>query len=267
MLAIALRILKDRKKSIIAYGIGMFLIVFMYAAMFPTILEQADKLESIVEIYPEALLEAFGIDDFRFDTIEKFLAVEYYSIVWPIAMIVLVTGLAASFIAREIENGTIEYVLAKPIERWKIFISKYFGGFIVIFIFTLVSVFSVIPSAVIFDIDFNTSAQFMAFFLSLIFALTVYSLAMMFSATFSEKGKVSLAISVIMIAMYVLNIVASIVERVDWLKYVSFFNYYDYDSAIKESTIDVTNLLVFAGVILITTAIGILWFERRDIST
>jgi ABC-2 type transport system permease protein len=181
-------------------------------------------------------------------------------------MIILITGLAGSAIAREIENGTIEHLLAKPIERWKIYISKYIGGSAVISIFTVVSVFSIIPAAAIFGIDYNIWAQFAVFVLSLLFALMVYSLAMMFSALFSEKGKVSLAMSVIMIVMYVLNIVAVVVERVEWFKHASFFHYFDYDAALKENMIDTTNLLVFAGVILVTTTIGILWFERRDVT-
>jgi len=266
MHSIILRILKDKKVAVIAYGIGMFLIVLMFAGMYPTMLENADKLENFVDVYPEAFMDAFGIDDFRFDTIEKFLAVEYYSIFWPIAMIILVTGLAGSAIAREIENGTIEYLLAKPIERWKLYISKYLGGAAVIGIFTFVSVFSIIPAAAITNIDFIWMAQIIVFFLSMLFALAVYSLAMMFSAIFSEKGKVSLAMSVTMIVMYVLNIAASIVERIDRLKYASFFHYFDYDAALKESAFDAVNLFVFAGIILVSTAIGVFWFERRDVT-
>lgn len=266
MFTIAFRVLKDRKVSVIAYGIGMFLIVLLYAGMYPTILKQADTLEKFVEVYPEAFLEAFGIDDFRFDTIEKFLAVEYYSIFWPIAMIVLATGLAGSAIAREVENGTIEYALAKPIRRRNMFLGKYIGGLGVLFIFTLTSVFSIVPAAAIFGTDVDFSAQCAVFFMSLLFAMAVYSLAIMFSAMCSEKGRVSLAMSVIMIVMYVANVAASVVECIDWLKYASLFHYYNYDAALKESAIHASDAAVLAGVIIIAAFVGMLWFSHRDVA-
>jgi ABC-2 type transport system permease protein len=245
----------------------MFVIVLMFVGMYPTILEQADKLESLVEVYPEAFLQAFGIEDFRFDTIEKFLGVEYYSIFWPIAMIVLVIGLAGSVIAREIENGTIEYTLAKPIGRQKIFISKYIGGFLVVATFTFISVYSIVPTATIAGIDYNAAAQFAVFGLAMLASLAVYSLAMMFSAIFSEKGMVSLVMGMIMIVMYIVNIASKLIHQVEWLQYTSFFYYFDYDMALTEGVINTASVFIFAEVIIITVIIGSLWFEKRDIST
>ncbi|MCH8049392.1 ABC transporter permease subunit [Patescibacteria group bacterium] len=244
----------------------MFLIVLMFAAVYPTILEQADKFEELIDIYPEAFLQAFGIDNLRFDTIEKFLAVEYYSIFWPIAMIVLVIGLAGSAIAGEIENGTIEHLLAKPIERWKLFLSKYAGGMLVILIFTLVSVFSIIPAAALLDIDYNFDAQLSIFALSILFALSIYSIGMLFSVIASEKGRVSLISGVIVIVMYILNLASILIEKIEWLQYFSLFHYYDYNAALLDSVISITNVLAFLLVIVATTALAAYWFEKRDIA-
>jgi len=245
----------------------MFAIVFMFVGMYPSILEQADKLESLAEAYPESLLKALGIEDLKFDTIEKFLGMEYYSIFWPIAMIVLVIGLAGSVIAREIENGTIEYTLAKPISRQGIFISKYIGGFLVIAIFTFISVYSIVPIATIAGVDYDASAQLAMFGLALLASLAVYSLAMMFSAIFSERGMVSLVVGVTMILMYIMSIASKLIDQVEWLQYASFFYYFDYNAALTERVISMASLFVFVEVIIITTIIGILWFEKRDIST
>jgi ABC-2 type transport system permease protein len=238
----------------------------MFVGMYPTVLEQADKLEGLVEAYPEAFLKALGIESFTFDTIEKFLGVEYYSIFWPIAMIVLVIGLAGSAIAREIENGTIEHTLAKPIGRQKIFISKYIGGFLVIAIFTFISVYSIIPNAAMFGIEYNAAAQFATFELAMLAALAVYSLAMMFSAIFSEKGMVSLVMGVGMIFMYIVNIASKLIHQIEWLQYTSFFYYFDYDTALTEGVVNTASVFVFIEVAIVAFIIGILWFEKRDIS-
>lgn len=266
MWTIMIQILKKRKMTLLGYSIGMFLIVLMFAAFYPTILEQADKFEELISVYPEAMLQVFGIDSFRFDTIEKFLAIEYYSIIWPIAMIVLALGLSGSAIAGEIERGTIEHLLAKPIARWKLFLSKYAGGALVLLIFTTVSVFSIIPAAALLNIEFDLVAQLSILVISILFALATYSIGMLFSVIASEKGRVSLISGSIMIVMYILNLASTLIEKVEWLQYFSLFHYYDYNAALVDSSISPINILAFLFVIAATSMLAIYWFEKRDIA-
>ncbi|MFH1711684.1 MAG: ABC transporter permease subunit [Patescibacteria group bacterium] len=267
MINIILQTIKDKKISIIMYGAGMFLLMLLFTSMYPTILAEADKFEELFSAYPESFMQAFGVDDFKFDTIEKFLSVEYYSIMWPIAMIVLMISLAGAAIAGEIENGTIEHALAKPIERWQLFLSKYLGGLIVVLIFTFVSVFTVFPAALITGIDVNFKAQVLIFILSMFFSTAVYSLGMMFTTIFSEKGRVSLVMGVSMLIMYVLSIASKLIEQLEWLQYTSLFYYFDYDKALVEHAIGAGDLVVFVEIIVLSLIVSLLWFERRDITT
>ena len=70
----------------------------------------------------------------------------------------------------------------------------------------------------------------------------------------------------IVLVMYVFNIVASLSQDLDWLKYASFFHYYNYNDALVRGTLDLTNVLVFAIVAVICTFAAGWWFLRRDVS-
>ncbi len=66
--------------------------------------------------------------------------------------------------------------------------------------------------------------------------------------------------------MYVINIITNVKESLENLKYLSFFNYYDYSAAINYNTIDETAICVFLGVSVLATILGAIWFIRRDVA-
>ena len=69
----------------------------------------------------------------------------------------------------------------------------------------------------------------------------------------------------ILLVMYVLNVVAKLIEGFDNLKYFSFFHYYNYNDALIRNTLDTAGVLVFVGAAVIFTAAGALWFHKRDV--
>lgn len=87
MFTIFWQTIKDKKITSIIYCLAGILMLWMYVVFFPTIAEQAEKFNELIKTYPESFLKAFGIEEFSFDTLEKFLAVEQFSIIWPLLVI------------------------------------------------------------------------------------------------------------------------------------------------------------------------------------
>jgi len=91
-------------------------------------------------------------------------------------------------------------------------------------------------------------------------------MGMLFSAVFSERSRVYMACGAILLVMYVLNVVALLSQNLEWLKYASFFHYYDYHAAIVDGNLNIFNVLLFSGVIAVCSAAGTWWFTKRDIA-
>lgn len=266
MWAIIWRTIKDRKISIIVYCLAAIGMVWMFVALYPSFSSQGEEFDQFLQSYPKEFLQAFNIETISLDTIEHFLTLEYFSIMWPLIMLFMVVSYAANAIAREIEKGTAEILLAKPVSRTTIFLARYITGLLIILIFTAVSVFSVIPLAELSNVEWVWYGFPVIFVLSLLFAWAVFSLALMCSVMFSEKSKVYMVMGGGLVFMYVLKIITNFKEDLDWLQYASFFHFYDYDQAMIQHEYNMTSIMVFAAVAAMATVIGLYWFNKRDIA-
>jgi len=256
--------IKDHRILLLVYSLSAVLLLWMYIALFP---QFSTVKTDFIQSMPQGLLKAFNFDPNSFITIQGFLATEQFSLVWPMLMIALTLGYAGFALAGEIEKGTIEFLLSKPISRVKLFLSRYLAGLIMLIVFTAISILAAIPFCKAYDISFTASHFYTMTILCLMFASAVYSLAMMFSSIFSDKGKVFFATATILIAMYVINIVSSLRDSLSNLKYFSFFYYYSPPKALQYNQIDHWSYLVFLGIFVASTLIGLLIFIRRDITT
>ena len=131
MKALFLRTIKDHRISLLIYLIIGTAFVWMFVSLFPSMADKADELTKLIENYPEALMKAFGIGENVqiFYSLETFMSLEHYSLMWPILLIALTVSYASSSLAGEVEKGTIEFLLSLPMTRWKVFSAKYLAGF------------------------------------------------------------------------------------------------------------------------------------------
>lgn len=266
MLKIFLRTIKDRKISLTVYCIAGVLLLWMYVAISPSILDRAEEYQRIVEGYPEAMLKAFGIADIQLDTLEKFLALEQFALMWLLVAVFLLLSIAGSAISGEIEKGTVEILLSKSVSRLRIFFARYFAGVFALMLFTIFSIFSIFPITALHKVEIAALSYVPLAIISLLFGLTVFSMGMMFSALFSERGRTYMATGAVLIVMYFLNMISYLVEKLEPVRYFSFFYYFDSNKALIHGELNILSLVVFALIIAATTAIGALWFNKRDVA-
>jgi ABC-2 type transport system permease protein len=143
MLNIFLRTIKDRKISLAIYSTAGLIFLWMYVALFPSMQKNAEAFEEMFENMPEIFFKALGIESLGFSTIEQFLSIEHFSLVWPLMAIFLLLSIAGSSLAGEIEKGTAELLLSKPISRLKLFLGKYMSGIFSLLVFTVISIFAI----------------------------------------------------------------------------------------------------------------------------
>ena len=268
MKAIFWRTIKDRRIVLLIYCLGIVGFLWMYVGMFPSFADKKEQFNQLMQYYPKELMQAFGVTEITqiFSSLENFLAMEQFSIVWPIVVIALAVSIGGASIAGEIEAGTIETLLELPVSRIKIFFAKYLAGLVLLAIFTAVSVFAVIPLAAAYHVDYQTSHYVTTFVIGLLFAWAIMSLAFFFSVVFNSKGKAYFIPVGILIAMYVLKILSSLKDSLKDFKYSSFFYYFDANKSLIDNTIDHWSYLVFGGVIVVFTIVAVIWFSKRDIA-
>lgn len=268
MFGIIKRMLLDKKNSLLAYSLAIIAFLELYLALFPSIQSQAEQLNKLLQSYPDSFFKAFGMDraDLTFARVEPYLSTEIYGFIWPILVVILMTSLANYSIVGEIANGTIELSLAQPVSRLKLFFSRYLAGILNLSVFTFFSTFAIVPLAGLHDIDYKLENFLKIGLVGFLFAMAVFSIAMFFSAIFSERGKASFATGGVLILMYVLNVISGLKDSLSDLKYFSFFHYFTPGSVLGKGEIIEYTYPVFIGAVIVFTVFAALVFNRRDIA-
>jgi ABC-2 type transport system permease protein len=255
-----------RRSGLIGYCLAALGLLILYVAVYPSIHDASKQLEAVIKAYPQGVLKAFGIEELTFNTLEKYVAAEQFSFVWPIMAIALVLTRAGNSIAGEIERTTMGLLLSLPVTRLRLFAAKYLAGIVAIVVFTAVSVLALIPLAAGTSYPVDAAAVGRTFIVTTLFMWAVFSLAMLVSAMVSERSKVYIVVSAVLLVMYVLNVLAGVKDSLHNLRYASFNYYLDASHVLTGSPIMWRSVLVFVGVVVVCTALAAGIFNRRDMS-
>lgn len=268
MLTLVIKTIQKSLISLLAYTAISAAFVWMYVAMWPSFSKETEKLLELADAFPEDLMKAMNIDiAVMFGSMEGFIAGEHFSIIWPIIIIILTLTYASAAIAGEIDKGTIELLLSQPISRLKIFLAKYFSGLLIITSFILLSNFSVVPFALLHNVDLQIQNFLTISILGFLFAFAIYGVCIMLSSFSSSRGRPMAITGGLLIIMYALNVFSAFQESVENIKYLSFFHYYDFSAAAINNQLNALNIVVFLMVGVLTPIIGAIIFVKRDITT
>lgn len=267
MLVLVTQIFRKRGKSLLVYIAIAVALAWMMIAVFPSFSEGAEELQEAFASYPEVFLEAVDVDlAVMLSDLEGFLAAEQYSIMWPLVTIVFALSLGGTAIAGEIETGTLDFLLAQPISRVRVYGGKFIAGLVLIALFTVLTVLSVIPLAKLYGLEVILEAHALMALLGFLFGMAIYAVSLMLSSLFSTRARVFSVAAGVLLSMYAADVVASLKESLSNLKYFSFFHYFDHNAALIDRSISGETVLVFLAVSLTCLIVGGVVFARRDIA-
>lgn len=266
MFAVFWRAILDRKRTVLAFLLSGVGLMWMYAATYSSVQATSVNVSEFVKSLPPELNKAFGLDPRTLTTFQGYIGSKQFSLIWPMMMVMLMAGLAANFIAGEVEKGTIELTLAQPISRLRIAVSKIFSGVLLCLAFAAISVLPVIPFAKAYHISIPAGHFWLVSAIGFCFGLAVFGLAMFASAFFSDKGRATFLIVGILLAMYVVNIVALLKASVEDIKFASYFYYFDYTGMLLDGKIGLISIWVFLSAFLGFSMAGTAKFIKRDIA-
>lgn len=268
MFAFGFRMIRDKYKALIIYILAAVGFVEMYIALFPTVRDQADTFDEMLKTFPPEMFKAMNIDPstLSFGNLESYMSSEFMSFLWPIMAIIFAISIANYISVSEVDKGTVETLASLPAKRTKVILERYSAGLMILAVFTIVSIMSAIPLAALHSTDFIFANFVTATVGSMLFVWAVYSLAMLFSVVFSEKGKATMAVGGVLILMYVVNIIASLNDNLVNLKYFSFFEYFNGSELLGSNSYPEYSVIVLAGFAIVSTIIAVLWYNKRDLS-
>lgn len=254
--------LYDKRWFILGWLVGLAFMAWFVGIFYETF-GQSDILNQQLKELPPSMRSIAGISD-NFNTVAGYYGAQIFGKTMPIIGAILGITLGTS-LATEEENGTLQTLLAAPISRTQVFLSKTFAS-IVIFGIIFVGLIGGLALSLwqqSLSLDVWRVAQGLGNIW--LFSIFFFSLTYMVGAIW---GKRSLAIAVgslVAISGYLLNTMAAGVEALKPYDKLSAYYYYGSENVLEKG-LHVGNFGLLALFSVILLIIGGLIFARRNIA-
>jgi ABC-2 type transport system permease protein len=169
-------------------------------------------------------------------------------------------------VATELERGTLELVLSRPVGRTPFLSAKMAASLGTV---TIVQIGGVVGTLIarwtIPEVSAVTVGDILLAFLgSWVLFGAVAMVGVLISAGSSLRGRATGAAVGVVVAGFFANFMASLIDEIDWLRYASPFHYFRPGDLMRgEGLLD---LLVLVGVGALAAAAGIRRFATRDLT-
>jgi ABC-2 type transport system permease protein len=170
-------------------------------------------------------------------------------------------------IAREVERGTLDLLLAQPVKRHKVLISKFAVFVLAAILIAIASLVGLALGSALIQESVDIISLSLVLLEALLFVLAFASVTLLFATIFLQPRRSLLAAGVIMAGSYILNFIVPILDpSISWLRNLSLFYYYQPQDIINSAALNGTAIAVYAAVAVVSFVAALFVFQRRDIS-
>ena len=244
---------------VVALGLSAFAAMMVLIA--PAILDEFD-VAALTESFPPALVEAMRLDVIA--TIEGFMALELYWFGWLLVLGIYVAYNAASAIAGDIDDGTMDTLLAAPVSRWQVLFEKYLSLLVPILVLNVVVPVALYAGSVLVDMPISPTDLVALHALSVPYLLCWGAVGLLVGVVV-RRGRTAgrVALGVVIATWLVESVVVS--TEFEWLGAVAPMRYFDPSAVLVDGTYDLVGagLLLVVAVVLLAASQQL--FRRNDL--
>lgn len=255
------------RRTLVTASIGVAALIGAFAGFSGLIVDSpmSDMIAQLMGLIPPAMLDAFNFNIASLRSFEGWMASEPYTI-FTLIMGLLAANGATATVARELDQGTAESVVALPVSRSTLFLSKVACHVVVVTtVFTLATAAAFVVGALSVGVGepYAVAALFSAgYFTSLAFAGVGYA-----ASTLVESERTAGALSgAIVVGSFVLHVLATMSPRLAWIGHGSLFRLFDAQAVVADAAVPLLPASAALGLFIAGVAVGVRGFQRKDIT-
>ena len=258
--------LELRRSRLIAFWLAVIAAAYsgIIGLMFPILKDNAAAIEGYMKLFPKEFMAAFGMTGSLADP-GVFFTTYIGSFLWPIVAAIAAIILATRPVAADVERGWTELVLGTPLTRLRSLGAAILSQALVLGTLALATVGGVLLAGVLVGAGFDAGRFLAGAGILWLFACTIAGVASLVGALTLSRGIAAGLTAGVLIAMYLLNIVAQVQVDFAWLADLGAFKYLLTPELIDGGAVPWTSIAVFAAVAVGGWAASLVVFARRDL--
>ena len=224
LLSIARKTLRDYRRSILGWGVGLAALTLMQLAVYPGIRSQGAKMRDLINSYPSAFKAMFGMEGIDFTSGPGYLSTETFSLLAPLMLIGLGIALGTGAIAGEEERGTLDLLMASPVSRGRVLAGKALGALVALTAVATVFYLVVLAAASGYGMGVSAGMLAQATGAVLLLAVACGAVAVLAGAASGKRGAAIAAGAGFAVVSYFIDSLAEITTAVRPWRVASVFH-------------------------------------------
>ncbi|MCT4593827.1 MAG: ABC transporter permease [Anaeromicrobium sp.] len=257
------REMKAHGKSLIIWCIGMVSMIGSGMGKYAGYSSSGESINDILAIFPKSLLSIMGISSFDLST-----AMGFYGVTFLYLLLIASTHavmLGANIIGKEERDKTAEFLLVKPVSRSEIITSKLLAAFLNIIILNLITFTGSIVVVNYFNEDGTILRNMITLMVGMLGLQIIFLSIGSFIASVSRNYKKAYSVATgVVLTTFVLYMVINMYDRLENLKYLTPFKYFEAQSIILGKGIDFVFIIWSIVIIGLSLAGTYVFYNKRD---
>lgn len=251
--------LYEKRWMMLGWSLGIFALVVFTVALFPTFKEALG--ESLKDV-PDSLRSLLG-DANAYSTIKGYLNLQVFQQM-PFMTIILSAILFSGLLAGDENEGTLQSLLAQPINRLRVFWEKLAAGAVILLVANIGILLGSLVGTALAKESITVGELLPATFAAWVIAMVIGVFTYFLGAITGKRGFSGGIAGALAFTTYLITNLAAGVESLRTVEKLSPFHYYNQPSII-ENGINWAHIGVLVSSIIIMVAVSAVIFKRRDI--
>jgi ABC-2 type transport system permease protein len=256
------RSLLDSRWTLLWFALGIALYTLLIAAFWPTAKNNAALFAAYIAQLPDAFTRAFGIADITH--FEGFIGGELLNFMWPLIVLVFVIMSASSFVAGEIDRGTVEWWLSVPAPRWRLLAAKEVALLLGIAVLAAITIGVVALAGRVAGESLSGGGLLGMGLVLASLCVAVGGYTALFSALLSSRGSAAGLAAGVTLASYLAGVLSGISRDFEWLKYVALTSAYHPQQALLAGGAEPGEVTILVALGVACALASLAAFQRRD---
>lgn len=194
-----------------------------------------------------------------------YLSSQIYYITLPLLLIIMVTTLVSSLMAKDENDGTVELTLARSISRRQLLCAKALAGLTIIVIIAAVSYAVTAATVAVAGISINPGHLLLTHMLCFAFSVSFGVISFTLIAVSRRTRRVASIVAIVLsFGGYVVSSLAGFADGLKFLAHFIPYHYYD-TTHLLVGTVSRGLVIYLVGVLVVGVVVSAIGYQRRDI--
>lgn len=260
---IYLKELRDYWKALVLWSLAI--VAFMLAALskYQGYAKSGTSITDLISSMPAGLSAALGFKGLDLASVSGFYAMcaLYLGVMLAVHAVLIGSGI----IAKEETDKTIEFLCAKPVSRYRILFSKLLAALTAVVILNIVTLVSSVATVPLFSEGPSVNGDIL-FMMPSIFFLQLWFLMIgaAFAAIMRHPRHAGMYSAAVLLAAFIISAFVDLSEKLNFLKYVTPFKYFDAKTIFAEHSYSATYIVITVVAVIVLLAGSSAAYKNRD---